>query len=328
MGRLTRYLAAKLGRMAFIMALVCTLAFTLVSMAPLDPVSAYLGYDRMQISPAQEKRIIQRWGLDRPPAERFARWTVNLASGNMGTSVIYNEPVVQVIAKRFSASLILMALAWTFSGILGFFMGIAAGAFPGSLLDRAIRLYAYTLASAPTFWIAMILLIVLSVNLGWFPVCCAGPLGMPPESVSFLERLHHLMLPAFTLSVIGIAQIALHTREKMVEVFHSDFALYAKALGESRLGITFFHGLRHTLLPALTLQFAGFGELFGGAVLAEQVFSYPGLGQATVEAGVRGDVPLLLGIVLFSSLFVISGNMMADLLYLAVDPRIRAREGE
>ena len=326
MERIATVISARLIRMVVTMGLVCTLAFTLVTLAPLDPVSAYLGYDRMQVSPAQEKRIIERWGLDRPPLERFTRWIKNLAAKDLGTSVIYNEPVSQVIAKRFYASFFLMATAWLFSGILGFILGIAAGTFQDSTLDRLIRLYAYTLASTPTFWIAMILLTFFSVNLGCFPLCCAGPLGVPSQEVSLLQRLHHLILPAMTLSVIGVAQIALHTREKMVEVFHSDFALYARALGENKTGITFFHGLRHTLLPALTLQFASFGELFGGAVLAEQVFAYPGLGQATVEAGVRGDVPLLLGIVLFSSFFVMVGNMTADLLYMIVDPRIKAKQ--
>ncbi len=320
------FLLQKLIRMAVVMSIVCTLAFTLVSLAPIDPISAYLGYDRMQISQAQEELIIKRWELDKPAPQRLFRWFKNILAGDLGTSVIYNEPVSNVIQKRFSASFVLMGLAWLISGGLGYILGAVAGTYKDSWIDRSIRLYAYTLAATPTFWIAMVLLVIFSVSLGWFPFCCAGPLGLLPEDVTLAERIHHLILPVFTLSVIGVAQIALHTREKMIDVFQSDFALYAASLGESKEGIAVYHGIRHTLLPAITLQFASFGELFGGAVLAEQVFSYPGLGRATVEAGIRGDIPLLLGIVLFSTVFVVSGNIIADLLYRIIDPRIRIGE--
>ncbi len=320
------YFSGKLTRVVVIMATVAVLSFLLVSFAPIDPVTAYLGYDRMQISKAQEELIIKRWGLDKPLYERLSRWAGNLLSGDMGQSIIFNEPVIKVIGKRFSASFLLMASAWTISGLLGFFLGAIAGTFKDSLFDRMIRLYAYTIASAPTFWIAMVLLVVFSVLLDWFPFCCAGPPGVSPADVTWGERIKHLILPAMSLSVIGVAQITLHTREKMIDVFMSDYALFALSLGESRLGIAWYHGLRNTMLPAITLQFATLGELFGGAVLAEQVFSYPGLGRTTVEAGIRGDVPLLLGIVLFSSLFVVVGNSIADLLYTVIDPRIRIGE--
>jgi peptide/nickel transport system permease protein len=318
---LLRYAA----RLAAILTAVVILAFTLVSLSPLDPVTAYLGYDRMQISPEQEQLIIQRWGLDQPAPRRFMAWAGNLLRGDFGLSVIYNEAVISVVMKRFGASLLLMGLAWSLSGILGFVFGVLAGTYRNSWLDKGLRLYAFMLASTPAFWIGMVLLVVFSVSLGWFPVCCAGPIGVPPEAVSGWQRLHHLLLPALTLSIIGVAQIALHTREKMIDVFMSDYALYAAALGEGRLGIAMRHGLRNVLLPAVTLQFASLGELFGGAVLAEQVFAYPGLGRATVEAGTRGDVPLLLGIVFFSTLFVVTGNAMADLLYGVIDPRIRMK---
>jgi peptide/nickel transport system permease protein len=324
---LLSYLIRQLFRMIVIIAVVATLAFVLTATAPLDPVTAYLGFDRMQISPEQQQRIIQRWGLDHPPLVRFTTWAKNLLSGDLGDSVVYNEPVLTVIQKRFAASLLLMALAWTLSGVIGFTLGMLAGTYQHSLLDNAVRMYAFVLASTPTFWIGMVLLAVFSVQLSWFPICCAGPLGVPPDAVTWSQRLHHLILPAMTLSIIGVAQIALHTREKMIDVFMSDYTLYARAQGETRLGIAWWHGLRNALLPAVTLQFANLGELFGGAVLAEQVFNYPGLGRTTVEAGIRGDVPLLLGIALFATAFVVTGNAIADLLYQFIDPRIQRGEG-
>ncbi|WP_419787123.1 ABC transporter permease [Pseudodesulfovibrio sp.] len=314
---------AKLGRLALILSLVSVLAFTLVSMSPIDPVSAYLGIDRMQISQEQEQRIIERWGLDKPAPERFAIWAGNVLRGDLGRSIIFNEPVSKVIGKRFVTSLWLMASAWAISGILGFVLGVLAGTKRDSWLDRTIRVYAYTMASTPSFWMGLVLLAVFSVGLGVTPICCATPPGVLLEDATIWQRLHHLILPAATLSVIGVAQIALHTREKMIDAMNSDYALFALAQGESRSGVAWRHAMRNVCLPAVTLQFASLGELFGGSVLAEQVFSYPGLGKATVEAGIRGDVPLLLGITLFSAVFVFSGNLTADILYGVLDPRVR-----
>jgi len=296
-------------------------------MSPISPINAYIGQNRLQISTQQQELIVSRWGLDRPPIERFFIWAGNLLQGDLGESIIFHDNVSKVIAKRFIASLGLMALAWSISGILGFFLGIISGMRPGSLVDKGIRIYAYTLASTPAFWMAIVLLVFFSVYLGMTPIAGATPIGVPLSEVTLLQRLHHLALPAATLSIIGVAQITMHTREKMIDAMHSDYAIYAYALGESRFGVAFRHALRNVALPALTLQFASLGELFGGSVLTEQVFAYPGLGQATVEAGLRGDVPLLLGITLFSAVFVFCGNTLADLLYGVFDPRIQLRGG-
>ncbi|MCA1985741.1 MAG: ABC transporter permease [Desulfovibrio sp.] len=313
-------------RLILLLVSVATLSFALVSQSPIDPIDAYLGKDIMKISPEQRVLIVERWGLDKPPLERFLAWAGNLLQGDFGNSVIFNEPVLKVIGKRALVSFWLMLLAWTLSGVLGFALGLAAGAWEDSWADRIIRLYAYTMASTPTFWVGMVLLSVFSVSLGWLPVCCAWPPGLSAEDASLWTRLQHLILPATTLSLIGVSQIALHTREKTIEAMGSEYAAFARAQGESTPGIVLRHALRNAALPALTLQFAYIGELFGGSVLAEQVFAYPGLGRATVEAGVRGDVPLLLGIVLVSALFVFFGNTIADLLYGVVDPRMRRVE--
>ncbi len=324
---LLQFFFEKTIRFFLLLVAVATLSYTLISFSPIDPVDAYLGASILKVSPEQRERIEKRWGLDQSPVERFFHWGKELVQGNFGTSTIFNEPVLSVIGKRFVTSFRLMASAWLIAGGLGFFLGILSGAFENGILDRFITLYAYTMASTPTFWVGMVLLTVFSIQLGWTPVCCAWPVGTSPDEATFFQRLHHLLLPAATLSLTGIAQIALHTREKTIEAMQSDYALFARAQGESDLGIAFGHALRNVALPAITLQFASIGELFGGAVLAEQVFSYPGLGQATVAAGYRGDVPLLLGIVLFSALFVFTGNTVADLVYRVVDPRIKHRKG-
>ena len=143
------------------------------------------------------------------------------------------------------------------------------------------------------------MLMIFSIYLGWFPSGLGVPIGSLSENVTFWEWLNRLILPMVTLSIVGVASITLYTRDKLIEVMNSDYFLFAKARGESGWNIIKRHGVRNVLLPAITLQFLGFSELFGGAVLVEQIFTYPGIGQAAVSAGLRSDVPLLLGIVIF-----------------------------
>jgi peptide/nickel transport system permease protein len=320
---ITQFVLRKLLRLILLLAAVSIFSFVLVSLSPIDPVDAYIGADVLQISPEQRDLIAERWGLNEPMTTRFFLWLKQFLQGNLGTSMIFNQPVTTVIANRFNASLQMMAAAWLLSGLFGLILGVLAGAKEGSLLDRAIRFYAYTLASSPTFWVALLLLIFFSVTLRVTPICCAAPPGVLLEDVTIWQRLHHLLLPALTLSLIGVASIALHTRQKLIEVLNSDYALFARAQGETTWGLIRHHGLRNIALPAITLQFASLSELFGGSVLAEQVFAYPGLGQATVQSALRGDVPLLIGIVFFSAIFVYTGNTIADITYQIVDPRIR-----
>lgn len=318
----TGLIAAKAVRLVLVLLTVAVVAFGLAKHSPVDPINAYLGADIARVGPEQRALIAEKWGLDQPATTQFWRWAENVIAGDLGYSMTYNAPVADVLVTRFQASLPLMTLAWLLSGVLGFALGVLAGAHAGSWADRIIRVYSYVLASTPTFWLAIMLLVVFAVGLNWAPVCCATPIGVLPEDVTVLDRIRHLALPLAALTVLGVAQIALHTRAKMVEIMQSDYALYARAQGASTLDIAWHHGARNAALPAVTVLFASLGELFGGSVLAEQVFSYPGLGKATVEAGIRGDVPLLLAITLALTFVVFLGNSIADLLYRIVDPRM------
>jgi peptide/nickel transport system permease protein len=317
------FIARSVARVLLVLFGVALFAYMLAKTSPIDPVEAYLGPRISMVGDEQRMLIAERWGLDQPTGVQFMKWLTNLLSGDLGWSMIHNASVADVIWIRFSASFVMMGLAWLLSGALGFSLGIVAGAFENSTSDRLIRLYCYTLAATPTFWIAIVLLMTFSVVLGWAPVCCSGPPGVMPEGVSLLDRARHMFLPVLALSMLGVAQVALHTRVKMIEIMRSDYAIYALAQGASRLEVAVSHGMRNAALPAITILFATTGELFGGSVLAEQVFAYPGLGKATIDAGIRGDVPLLLAITLFITLFVSVGNAIADVLYHVVDPRMR-----
>lgn len=302
--------------------------FALVSMSPIDPVQANVGQAAyVNMSEAKRAQLASYWGGDVPFWERFVNWAGALLQGDMGTSLRFNAPVSEVIAHRAANSLALMGIAWLLSGVLGFALGVAAGARRGGALDRVVRSYCFLLASTPTFWLGLLILMVFAVQLGWFPIGFSVPIGVSAADVTLADAVHHLVLPALTLSVTGVANIALHTREKVVDVLESDYVRFARARGESELSVIVHHGLRNVALPAVTLQCAFISEIFGGSVLVEQVFSYPGLGQAAVTAGLGGDVALLAGIALVSAALVFGGNLLANILYGVLDPRMRVGEG-
>lgn len=325
---MTKYLVRHIVRFALLMLAVGLVVFALVSMSPIDPVQANVGQAAyVNMSEAKRAQLASYWGGDVPFWERFANWAGALLQGDMGTSLRFNAPVSEVIAHRAANSLALMGIAWLLSGVLGFALGVAAGARRGGALDRVVRSYCFLLASTPTFWLGLLILMVFAVQLGWFPIGFSVPIGVSAADVTLADAVHHLVLPALTLSVTGVANIALHTREKVVDVLESDYVRFARARGESELSVIVHHGLRNVALPAVTLQCAFISEIFGGSVLVEQVFSYPGLGQAAVTAGLGGDVALLAGIALVSAALVFGGNLLANILYGVLDPRMRVGEG-
>ena len=314
----------KLLRMVLLLLGVSLAAFLLMSASPLDPLQTNVGQAALgSMSPEQFARLEEYWGVHTPPVQRYLGWLGDFLRGDMGTSLLYRAPVRQVLGERLANSLWLMVFAWIFSGILGLVLGVTAGANRGRLPDRIIRGCCLTISSTPAFWLALLLLVIFAVWLGVLPIGLSIPIGADAASVTLADRLRHAALPALTLSITGMANIALHTREKMADIMTSDYVLFARARGESKGSIIWRHGLRNVALPALTLQFASISEIFGGSVLVEQVFSYPGLGQAAVTAGLGGDLPLLLGITVISAAIVFGGNLIADLLYGIVDPRIR-----
>lgn len=307
-----------------LMVAVSIVAFVLVAVSPIDPVQANMGQASLvSMSVEKKAQLAAYWGTDAPLWRRYIEWACAALHGDMGQSLRFNAPVVDVIARRAGNSLLLMGCAWAFSGVLGFVLGVASGLRRGGLLDRAVRVYCYVLASTPTFWLGLLALIVFGVALGWFPIGFSVPIGMAAEDVGLGDILHHMALPAIVLSFLGVANIALHTREKTIDVMGSCYMRFARAQGLSAWRAFRLHGLRNVALPAITLQFASISEIFGGSVLVEQVFSYPGLGQAAVTAGLGGDASLLVGIALVSAAIVFGGNLLANVLYGAIDPRIR-----
>ena len=325
-GRLTRIFIRYSVKIISLLLAVSILAFILVDASPIDPVQQYILSLGAAVSPEQQAQIAAYWGADTPPFERYISWLAGVLRGDLGQSALYRRPVADIIGERFLNSLALMLCAWILAGILGFALGCVMGMYKDRLPDKILKKICYILSSVPTFWLGLVLLLVFSVGLGWFPIGFSRPIGLASGEVTIWQRLCHLVLPSLTLSFTSFSNIALHTRQKLIGVLNSEYVLFARARGEGKWTILKRHGLRGILLPALTLQFSSFSELFGGSVLAENVFSYPGLGSAVSAAGLNSDVPLLLGITLFSALFVCVGNLIANLLYGIIDPQIREVE--
>lgn len=319
-----RFIGKNFIRMILLLFAVSVVTFTLVSVSPIDPLQANVGQAALgAMSQEQKEKLESYWGVDEPPVQRYLNWAKDFIKGDMGDSLLYRQPVTAVIEVKLANSMMLMVIAWMISGLLGFLLGILAGVFRGTWIDRLIKGYSLLIASTPVFWLALLLLLVFAVWLKVLPVGLSVPIGVEAAGVTFLDRIQHAILPALTLSITGVSNITLHTREKMIDVMESDYMLFALARGESRKRMVCRHGLRNIILPALTLQFASISEIIGGSVLVEQVFSYPGLGQAAVAAGTGSDVPLLMGITLVTAAIVFSGNFIANILYGVVDPRMR-----
>ncbi len=301
-------------RLVLQLILVMAGTFTLLSFSPVDPIRAYIGNDLLHVPPQQYPLIAARWGLDQPLWLRFWHWFSQLIQGDLGYSMVYNAPVAQVIGERFSVSFALLASAWVLSGVSGILIGFLAGRYLNRWPDRLICRISYLSSSLPTFWVGLLLLVIFAVHWQWFPVCCAWDPGSNTQDASIGDRIHHLILPVIALSLTGFGQIVLHTREKIAEVMRSDFVHYARAQGDKGWSLLRVQVFRHAVTPALCLQFASIAELLGGSLLAEKIFAYPGLGQATIDAGLRGDIPLLMGIVVFCTLLVFCGNSLSALL--------------
>ena len=325
--RLPRW-AGQAARLALLLIATSMTTFALVAASPIDPVRANLGQAAYaQMSEAQRAQLAQYWDATTPLPERYAHWASSALRGDFGQSLRFGRPVAEVVGERFANSAVLMASAWLLAGVLGLALGVLAGSRRGSRADRAICCVCYALSSMPSFWLGLVALMVFSVWLGWFPLGFSVPIGVDAAQVSWAQKLHHLVLPAIVLGIANAPSIALHTRQKTIDVLGSEYARFARSRGEKGTQVLQRHGLRNLVLPAITIECASVGEVFGGSVLVEQVFSYPGLGQAAVTAGLGGDAPLLVAIALVSACVVFAGNACADVLYALIDPRIREGRG-
>ncbi len=316
---MTKRILQRSARLLALLVLSSIVIFAFSSANATDTITANYGSKvASTLTSEQLDRLADYWGQNTPFFEKYLTWLEHIFRGDLGVSLKYNDSVVNVIATRGLSSILLLAIAWIISSIGGYALGIIAGLKQGSLLDRLITNVAYILTCTPTFWVAMLLLYIFAIKLRLFPIGFSSSIGF--SSVS--DSIWHATLPALTLSAVGLSRVAMHTREKMVDVVTSDYITHAKFKGIG--GVTLFkeHIFKNVSIPAISIQFSQIAEIISGSIAVETVFSYPGLGSTLVQAASTGDASLLAGITLLSVTVVFFANFISDIIVARIDPRV------
>jgi peptide/nickel transport system permease protein len=318
------YLLRRLGQVAIVVALVATVAFFLIHLAPGDPLAAAM--ENPNVTEAVRAHWRAAYGLDRPVLEQFAMYLTSVARGDFGWSFSLQRPVIDVLAETLPNTLLLMSIALAASFSLGIVLAIAQAARRGSLADRIIGGVSLLFFSMPEFWLALMVIVLLAYR---FPVFPIGGMTDPVihDSLSagarFVDVVRHTILPAFTLTLLFSAVVARYQRAALLDTLPSDYILTARAKGVPERSIIRRHALRNALLPVITLFGLAFPALLTGAVFVEKVFSWPGMGLVIVNSIDTRDYPLLMAAVIIGSVLVALGSLIADVLYFVFDPRLR-----
>ena len=304
------------------MFLILTVNFFLLQMAPGDAVDVLTG-EAGGASPEIVEMLRKEFGLDQSTGMQFLRYVQNVATFNLGYSVGYNGHVTPIILERIPASLLLMFTAIVVALIVGVTFGVISAVWRGRWIDNVINVISIWGFALPLFWLALMLIVAFSLTLRWFPASGMYNVYQGHTGWAFVTDVaYHMVLPVISLSVYYLAIFSRITRSSMIEIFGQDYMRFAKAKGLHPARITLRHGLRNALLPIVTITGLQLGAMLGGSVVIETIFAWPGMGRLAFDAIFRRDLNLLLGILFVSSFLVIIANILTDMIYSALDPRI------
>jgi len=319
----TRYLISRLLQTLVLLLLLSAATYGLIGLMPGDPADLMLSSDP-SATPEDVARIKALFGADRPIWERYLDWLGGALQGEFGYSRLYAQPVVDIIAQRLPNTLLLIGGAILIALIVAVPTAVAAARNPGGWVDRLVNLACFAGISVPPFWLALLLIILFAVTLGWLP---AGGMRSSAGEGGVLDRLVHLILPVATLAIASIATYTRHLRAAMIEALSEDFIRTARAKGLAERVVLWRHGLRNALLPLVTLLGLELGTLVSGALITETMFSQLGMGKTVYDAILGNDFNLaLVGLLVVAGATLI-GNFLADLAYARLDPRITLATG-
>ena len=312
----------RLATLVPLVLLVVTLTFIVVQAAPGSYADAI---DNPRLSPESRQLIRERYGLDRPPLAQYLSWLGAVATGDLGISFMYKQPVTRVLARALPPTLLLAGTALLLDLVLGLALALTAARRPFGLADRVTTVLSLGVYGMPSFWLAGLFVLVFSVGLGWFPASHMHSVnaGSLSGAARFVDLVRHLFLPATCLGLVGAAGTARYLRATLLDVRASRWMLAARARGLPRWRLLWVHALRPALLPVVTLVGLSLPILISGSVVIEAIFSWPGMGLVLFNSARARDIPLILGATLVGAVAVILGNLVADLLYAVVDPRTR-----
>ena len=311
-----RYIVKRILQMIPVIILVSIFSFMIIHFAPGDPINMYIRQDMTQ-QEIDELRV--DLGLDGTIAEQYLAWLSNICRGNWGNSLINHQPVAKQIFEKLPATLLLMGTSFVLSILMSIPLGLVSGMKKNKAADQFISIFAYIGISIPAFWLALMLIIIFSLNLHWLPSNGMRTVG----SNSVLDILWHLILPGIVLSVGNTAVFTRYIRSNTITQLEEEYVLTAKAKGVSKRRIMTGHVLKNCLLPIITIAGMNLASLVTGSIIIESVFGWPGMGTLGMSAINSRDYPMIMGFTMLSCVILIIGNFIADLLYGVADPRIK-----
>ncbi len=315
-----RYVGRRLLQMIPVVFSVILINFLLIQAAPGDAATYLAG---REAGPEYIDALRHTYGLDKPVMTQFAIYSGQVLRGNLGRSLVYGEPVMTVILRRLPATILLVLFGMGVAAVIGTLLGAHAARKIGTTTDAVISLGGIALYSVPVFWAGLLLILVFAVRLGWFPSMGIHSLTAPRDFISqTVDMFYHLILPATALGVIYVGEYIRLSRASVAEVLGEDFITTSRAIGYDGNTIFLKHALRNGLLPVVTVAGLQLGFVFAGATLTETVFAWPGMGRLLFDAILARDYPLLLGAYLMMSVTVVLANLLTDLLYAYLDPRV------
>ncbi len=304
---------------------IATVTFFIVHLAPGDPMDFFLEQRyRQNIDPEVIELLRQKNGLHQPMPIQYIKWLGNLLQGDLGESFTHRRPVSALMGEVIPYTLQLTILAVIFDALIGITLGIISAVKQYSILDKTITLGSLILYSVPGFWLALMLVLVFSVNLGWLPT--SQTRSFDYEFLSWFGKLKdlawHLILPVFVLGIASAAGTARYMRSRLLEVLNEEYILAARARGLRERTVILKHALRNALIPIITIYGLSLPFLLGGAVIIETIFAWPGMGRLAVSAILARDYPVILATSMIAAVLTVIGNLIADVTYALADPRV------
>lgn len=309
------YVIKRLGQMCIIIFLISAFIFLLMSFIPGDPVYAMMG---AEVSQEEYDRVFKELELDKPVLIRYGSWLFRVVKGDLGQSTQFHKPTMDVLKERVPITLYLSFLAFLISVPFGVLFGVVSAVFRGKAADNVVTLVANITACLPQFWIGILIMYVFSLKLGWLP-----SYGFTFPWVDFQASVRQTAMPLFCLALGGIATTTRQTRSSMLEVIRQDYVRTARSKGLTEKKVIFVHALKNGLIPVITILGMRLGAMMGGSMFVESVFSIPGMGSLFVKAITSRDMPVVQACVLITALVACVVNLLTDILYAVVDPRIR-----
>jgi peptide/nickel transport system permease protein len=312
-----RYLVHRVTEAALVLLLMSFVIYGLLGLMPGDPIDLMASGDP-NITSEDIARLKAVYGLDRPLVERYGRWLGAAMQGELGYSRVHARPVVEVLLPRLANTCLLMGLSFLLALLIALPAGVLAALRPRSMLDYGLNLVAFAGISLPSFWLALLLILLFSVELGWLPAGGVQSVGRG----DLADRLAHLVLPVLTLTLLTAGGLIRFTRSAMLETLRQDYIRTARAKGLGTFGVVWGHALRNAMIPVVTVLALNFGALFSGALIVETMFAYLGMGKLIYDSIMGNDFNLALVGLLFATLLTLASNLGADVVYAWLDPRI------